>query len=98
VSSLEERAMAKLSQEARMTIKTLTAKGVSNRETARLLGLSEGAVRHQRRRLAAGAVDGRSLQRYVRDRYAAPPCRARRRVETPPGAQAQADWAHYPKV
>ena len=24
--------------------------------------------------------------------------RARRRVETPPGAQAQADWATYPRV
>jgi len=26
------------------------------------------------------------------------PVRARRRVETPPGAQAQADWAHFPAV
>lgn len=137
--------MAKLCQEARMTIKTLNEKGVSGRETARLLGVSEGAVRYHRRRQEAGAVDGRSLQRrqaerfgqaieewvsahggqaprnvaalydwlvgefgyahslrsvqrYVRDRYAPPPVRARRRVETPPGAQAQADWAHYPRV
>lgn len=27
-----------------------------------------------------------------------PPRRARRRVETPPGAQAQADWAEFPGV
>jgi transposase len=40
----------------------------------------------------------RSVQRYVRDTYPPPPKRARRRVETPPGAQAQADWAQFPKV
>ena len=40
----------------------------------------------------------RNLQRYVRRAFPAPPVRARRRVETPPGAQAQADWAHFPGV
>jgi transposase len=40
----------------------------------------------------------RALQRYVRRHFPAPPIRARRRVETPPGAQAQADWGHYPGV
>lgn len=40
----------------------------------------------------------RSLQRYVRSAFPPPPVRARRRVETPPGAQAQADWAHFPNV
>jgi transposase len=40
----------------------------------------------------------RSVQRFVRESYAPPPRRARRRVETPPGAQAQADWATYPRV
>ena len=40
----------------------------------------------------------RSLQRYVRRVFPPPPVRARRRVETPPGAQAQADWAHFPAV
>jgi len=40
----------------------------------------------------------RSVQRYVRDAYPPPPKRARRRVETPPGAQAQADWAVFPDV
>ncbi len=137
--------MAKLSVEARMSIKVLTDKGVSNREVARLLGVSEGCVRYHRRRQAAGTVDGRShqvrkaaafqpaidawlaacgeaapanvaelhawlmaehgypgslrsLQRYVREVYPPPPKRARRRVETPPGAQAQADWAVFPRV
>ncbi|MGE3493051.1 MAG: IS21 family transposase, partial [Vicinamibacterales bacterium] len=40
----------------------------------------------------------RSVQRYVADRYGPPPRRARRRVETPPGAQAQVDWAIFPGV
>ncbi len=40
----------------------------------------------------------RSLQRYLADRYPAPKRRSRRRVETPPGVQAQIDWAHYPRV
>ncbi|MBI5277805.1 MAG: IS21 family transposase, partial [Burkholderiales bacterium] len=40
----------------------------------------------------------RSVQRFVGERYGAPPRRARRRVETPPGAQAQLDWAIFPGV
>lgn len=40
----------------------------------------------------------RSVQRFVADRYGAPPKRARRRVETPAGAQAQVDWAIFPQV
>lgn len=40
----------------------------------------------------------RSLQRYLAERYPAPRRRTRRRVETPPGAQAQIDWGHFPKV
>ncbi len=40
----------------------------------------------------------RSVQRYWRHAYPAPAMRARRRVETPPGAQAQVDWAHFPGV
>lgn len=38
----------------------------------------------------------RSVQRYWRRRYPAPAIRARRRVETPAGAQAQVDWGHFP--
>jgi transposase len=37
----------------------------------------------------------RSVQRYCRAHYPAPRVRARRRVETPPGAQGQADWAVF---
>lgn len=40
----------------------------------------------------------RSLQRYFRAHYPKPAIRARRRVETPPGAQAQADWGEFPRV
>ena len=40
----------------------------------------------------------RSVQRYWRRSYPAPALRARRRVETPAGAQSQVDWAHFPGV
>lgn len=40
----------------------------------------------------------RSVQRYYGRRYPKPRLRARRRVETPPGAQAQVDWAEWPQV
>lgn len=37
-----------------------------------------------------------SVQRYWRRSYPAPALRARRRVETPAGAQSRVDWAHFP--
>jgi transposase len=40
----------------------------------------------------------RSVERFYRKHYPKPARRARRRVETPPGAQAQADWAEWPRV
>ena len=40
----------------------------------------------------------RSVRRYWKRTYPAPAFRARRRVETPPGAQAQVDWAHFSGV
>jgi transposase len=40
----------------------------------------------------------RGLQRYFRRHFPKPAVRARRRVETPAGAQAQADWADWPKI
>ncbi|HYC00413.1 MAG TPA: IS21 family transposase, partial [Candidatus Limnocylindrales bacterium] len=40
----------------------------------------------------------RSVQRYWKRNLPKPRIRARRRVETPPGAQAQADWAEWPRV
>jgi len=54
--------MSKLGQEARVTIKTLLAKGVSHCEVARLLEVTEGAVRYQAKRMSTGAVDGRTRQ------------------------------------
>jgi transposase len=136
--------MTRLDREARVSIKSLTNHGVSKSEVARLLGVTEGAVRYHALRMASGAVDGRSLQmrkaqafaaaiahwrsnyaddgvnlsalhdwliaehgyagslrsvqRYCAKVFPAPAIRVRRRVETPPGAQAQADWAHFPRV
>ena len=48
----------------------------------------------------AWGYDGsyRSVLRYVRRHYGRPARRTYRRVETPPGAQAQTDWAEYPHV
>jgi len=40
----------------------------------------------------------RSVQRYWKRTFPAPAIRARRRVETPPGAQAQVDRAEFPGV
>lgn len=37
----------------------------------------------------------RSVQRYYAAHFPQPQIRARRRVETPPGAQAQVDWAEF---
>ncbi len=39
-----------------------------------------------------------SVLRYVRREYPRPKIRTYRRVETPPGAQTQTDWAEYPRV
>jgi transposase len=40
----------------------------------------------------------KSVLRFVRDRYPAPRLRPFRRVETPPGAQAQVDWGEFPRI
>lgn len=40
----------------------------------------------------------KAIQRYVRAKYPKPRLRVRRRIETPPGAQAQADWAEFPRL
>jgi transposase len=122
----------------------LLDQGHSQSAVARLLGVTEGAVRYHRKRRKAGVVDGRtkqdfrvsvhgaaiahwraqqgddrinlaarhawlrrehgyegslrSVQRYWKRTFPAPAMRARRRVETPPGAQAQVDWAEFPGV
>lgn len=136
---------SKLDLEARMTIKSLSARGQSNRAIARLLDVHENTIRYHLKRQQRDATDGRanqqplaarfqeaitawldrvdadsalnlaalhdwlvaehrysgslrSLQRYFKSAYPQPRQRARRRVETPPGAQAQADWGEYPRV
>ncbi|MFP4406845.1 IS21 family transposase [Rhodosalinus sp.] len=134
--------MGRLGHEARTAMAVLLKQGHSQSAVARLLGVTEGTVRYQRRRQESGAVDGRSrqtsavaahaaaiahwreqqtggrinlaalhdwlrrehgyagslksVQRYWRRTFPAPAIRARRRVETPAGAQAQVDWAEYP--
>lgn len=40
----------------------------------------------------------KSVLRFVRARYPRPRMRTYRRVETPPGAQSQTDWAEYPAL
>jgi transposase len=40
----------------------------------------------------------KAVQRFVRTQYPRPRLRVRRRVETPPGAQGQADWAEFPGI
>lgn len=40
----------------------------------------------------------KAVQRFVRAKYPKPKLRVRRRVETPPGAQAQTDWAEFPRM
>ena len=54
--------MTKLDKRCRMTIATLKEKGVPNTEIARMLKVTEGAVRYHAERAADGAVDGRSRQ------------------------------------
>jgi transposase len=136
----------KLSQEEVVTLKTLKARSQSNCQIARVLGITEGAVRYRLRR--DGQPDGRrnkprkadevaaaiehwiedqqargasrpvnvmllfewlrgehgyrdsyrSVLRLVRAKYPRPKVRPLRRVETPPGAQAQADWSEFSEM
>ena len=53
---------SKLDEESRMSIRVLQRRGVAIRETARILGVTEGAVRYHLRRQREGATDGRSRQ------------------------------------
>jgi len=55
--------MVKLDLEARMTIQHLRSRGISQPEIARLLGVTEGAVRYLVER--RGVVDGRSRQEHL---------------------------------
>ena len=51
--------MAKLTREQIVTIEVLQQRGQSQSQTARILGVSEGAVRYHLRRARDGAADGR---------------------------------------
>jgi transposase len=51
--------LAKLTREQIVTIEVLHQRGQPASQTARLLGVTEGAVRYHRRRAEAGACDGR---------------------------------------
>lgn len=53
-----------------MTIKTMLSKGVGASEVARLLGVTEGAVRYHARRMREGALDGRSGQTMMAEAFA----------------------------
>lgn len=54
--------MGRLEREGRTALAVLLERGHSPSAVARLLGVTEGAVRYHRRRCAAGAVDGRTRQ------------------------------------
>jgi transposase len=136
--------MGFLNDGERTAMAVLLDQGHSQSAVARLLGLTEGAVRYHRKRREAGSVDGRarqdfkvspyaeavahwrgqqtgerinlaalhawlrrehgyegslrSVQRYWRRTFPAPAIRARGRIQTPPGAQAQVDWAEFRSV
>ena len=62
--------MGRLDPEARMTIKALSARGATRSEVARLLGVTEGAVRYHLRRMASGTADGRSRQKPAAEAFA----------------------------
>src|SRR3954467_15038994 len=51
--------LATLTREQIVTIEVLRQRGQSQRQTARILGVSEGAVRYHLRRARAAAADGR---------------------------------------
>src|ERR1700752_1503493 len=51
--------LAKLTREQIVTIEVLQQRGQSQSQTARILGISEGAVRYHLRRARAGAAAGR---------------------------------------
>jgi transposase len=144
----------RLGRDEIMSIKVLHERRRSNRGIARDLGITEGAVRYQRRRgfppeerpdgrrdkpslasplsaqidaLVRHAEENRnreepvrpanillvweelkashgyagsyqSVRRFIRKRYPAPPRRPYRRVEMPPGTQAQVDWKETVRV
>ena len=57
--------MAKLTREQIVTIEVLQQRGQSQSQTARILGVSEGAVRYRLRRARDGASDGRQKPSHI---------------------------------
>ena len=51
---------SKLDMEARMTIKSLSERGQSNRAIARLLNVHENTIRYHLKRQQQGSLDGRA--------------------------------------
>jgi transposase len=60
--------LAKLTREHIVTIQVLHERGQSQAQTARVLGVSEGAVRYHLRRARAGATDGRQKPSHIEQR------------------------------
>src|SRR5262249_58215314 len=60
--------LAKLTREQIVTIEVLQQRGQSQSQTARILGVSEGAVRYPLRRAREGAADGRQKPSRVEQR------------------------------
>ena len=59
--------MGRLDEEARMTIKALSARGSTRSEIARLLGVTEGAVRyHAKRMVSIGSEWGPRVIQFCR--------------------------------
>ena len=54
-----------------MTIKALASRGATKSEIARLLGVTEGAVRYQVKRFDSGQTDGRARQNFKAEAVAA---------------------------
>ena len=79
-----------------MTIKALSARGAARSEIARLLGVTEGAVRYQVRRIAWGMIDGRSRQKPVAEAFAAAIAHgARISVESGVKLSALLEWLRF---
>lgn len=52
-----------------VTIRVLARKGQTNSEIARTLGVSEGTIRYQKKRLAEDRDDGRTGRRFKAEAY-----------------------------
>ena len=108
---MEVLALAKLGKEQIVTLGVLQEKGQSNSATARVLGVTEGAVRYHLRRKKQGVSDGRKkdflIERLGLSGVIAEWCRAQSEVAPgrPPNVEALVaylrehhDYAHSYKA